>query len=162
VSNEGTHEGHAGNFKFETRQPIESLTSLTAGDGVLYAVAKGQVIELALEQRSWREVRRWNTWGGTAADRFGDTLHVAFHDGGLWVSDTDRQRVICFDPVTRRPLAVFGETDRAGDTLDLLASPRALAVRGRRAVVHDAANQRLMRLELDPAAATGVGAPSPP
>lgn len=147
VSNEGIHEGHAGDFKLETRQPLEGLTSLTAGDGVLYAVAKGQVIELALEQKSWREDRRWDTWGESPAERFGETLHVAFHDGRLWISDTDRQRVICFDPATRRPLAMFGTTDKPGDSLTGLDSPRAIAVRGQLAVVYDSGNQRLMRLE---------------
>lgn len=148
VSNEGTHEGHAGNFKLETREPLEGLTSLTAGDGVLYAAPKGQVIELVLDQKNWREARRWNTWGETPADRFGGTLHLAFHEGRLWISDTDRQRVICLDAANRRPLAMFGVTDRPGDDLTVLDSPRALAVRGGLAVVHDSGNQRLMRLEL--------------
>lgn len=147
VSNEGTHEEHAGDFKLKTRQPIDGLTSLTAGDGVLYAAAKGQIIELVLEERNWREVRRWNTWGESPAERLGGNLHLAFHEGRLWVSDTDRQRVICFDAATRRPLAMFGETDKPGDDLTALGSPRALAVRGGLAVVHDSGNQRLMRLE---------------
>ena len=147
VSSEGAHEGHAGNFKLETREPLDGLASLAAGDGILYATAKGQVIEFALDEMTWREARRWNTWGGTPADRFGGNLHLAFHDGRLWVSDTDRQRVICFDAATRRPLATFGTTDKPGDNLTSLGYPRALAVRGGLAVVHDSGNQRLMRLE---------------
>lgn len=148
VSNEGTHEGHAGNFKLETRELLEGLTSLAGGDGVLYAAAKGQVIELVLDQKNWREARRWNKWGETAADRFGGTLHLAFHEGRLWISDTDRQRVICLDAATRRRLAMFGTTDKSGDDLTVLDSPRALAVRGGLAVVHDSGNHRLMKLEL--------------
>jgi hypothetical protein len=147
VGNEGTHEGQAGDFHLETRPPLDGLTSLTAGDGILYAASNGQIIELALEQKSWSEVRRWNGWGEAPADRFGETLHVAFHDDRLWVSDTARQRVICFDSKTRQPLAIFGETDKAGDTLATLDSPRAIAVRGSLAVLFDSGNQRLMRLE---------------
>ena len=162
LGKEGTHEGSAGTFQLRTTRPLGRLTSLAAGAGTLYAAADGQVVELVPEDNHWREIRRWNSWGDDPSDHFGESLHLAFDDGRLWISDAARARVICFDPATRRPLAVFGETDRAGDTLDRLASPRALAVRGRRAVVHDAANQRLMRLELDPAAATAVKAPSPP
>jgi hypothetical protein len=66
----------------------------------------------------------------------------------LWISDTDRQRVICLDAATRRRLAMFGTTDKSGDDLTVLDSPRALAVRGGLAVVHDSGNHRLMKLEL--------------
>jgi hypothetical protein len=148
VGSEGTHEGPAGDFKLHGAVPIDGLTSLAAGEGVLYAAVKGEVIEFALKERNWRETGRWNSWGDHAADRFGASIHLACHDGRLWVSDSLRQRVICFDPATRRPLAVIGETDRAGDTLSRLHHPRAIAVRGLLAVVHDSANQRLMRLEL--------------
>ena len=147
LSNEGTHEGPAGSSKLRTTVPLAGLSSLAAGKDILYASAGGQVIELSPDGNDWKETRRWNSWGEGPADRFGEAIHLAFHDGRLWVSDTVRQRVACFDAVTRRPLAFFGETDRPGTSLLQLDSPRALAVRGPLAVVHDAGNQRLIRLE---------------
>lgn len=145
VSNEGTHEGTAGSFKLETTVPLENLTTLSGGDGIFYAAANGHVIEFSLSEMIWRETKRWNSWD---SDHFGNEIHLTFHEGRLWIADTTRHRVLCFDANTRKPLATFGRAGQSGDSLTHLNSPRTIAVRGRNAVVHDTENQRLLRMEL--------------
>jgi hypothetical protein len=53
-----------------------------------------------------------------------------------------------FDLRDGRMVASFGTADRAGDDLASLSNPARISARGMRAVVHDAANQRLVKLAL--------------
>lgn len=146
LGNDGTHQGSAGSCKLHTTVPLDGLTSLAGGDGLLYAAANGHVIEFSQDKMDWRETQRWNSWGENA-EQFGGEIHLTYHDGGLWVSDTLKHRVIRFDPTTRKPMASFGEAGKAGDSLLLLNEPRAIASREKLAVVFDSSNQRLMKLE---------------
>ncbi len=66
----------------------------------------------------------------------------------LWVADTTRHRVLCFSLASGAVLAQFGEMDKAGSDLAHVDSPEVLAGRGRRAVVFDRGNQRLVKLIL--------------
>jgi hypothetical protein len=56
--------------------------------------------------------------------------------------------VLVFPPSRRKPLAVFSTTDHAGSGLDALSCPETIAAGGRRAIVYDSGNQRLMKLRL--------------
>lgn len=111
----------------------------------LIAAVGGWVVVLERDGAGWRERERWRTWGGD--DGFGAAIWLAIDDGRLWIADRERNRVLCFDAATRKPLAVFGG-DAAGADLRHLSAPERIAAAGTRCVVHDAGNQRLIKLEL--------------
>lgn len=130
-------------------RPISVLTSLTAlDDDTMLASADGEVIVLSLSGITWREVGRWNQWGQSEDQHFGDTIYIASQGNYLWVSDTKRHRVLCFDLRTKQMIARFGTTDQSGNDLSHLDSPAVIAVRYSRAVVFDDRNQRLVKLKL--------------
>ncbi|WP_367874845.1 hypothetical protein [Luteolibacter sp. Populi] len=143
INSEGKYEGDGGPADLA----VSALTSL-ANTGDLHAAAAGQVIRFTQQGGSFREAQKWQSWGDDLASRFGDTIHLAASDGRLWVADTSRHRVLCFDAATRKFLASFGQTDHPGDGLAQLNRPTTLAARGNRAIVFDSANQRLLKLEL--------------
>ena len=149
IGPDGKFHSQSGAVELQTSVPLRELTSLaSSGPDALLGAADGQVIEFARAGNNWREVRRWNSWGDGDEARFGDKVFLAASQGRLWVADTARQRVVCFDPSSRKPLAAFGTVDRPGNDLALLHAPQVLAVNGRRAVVFDSGNQRLMKLEI--------------
>jgi sugar lactone lactonase YvrE len=151
IAPDGRFEGDAGDVRLQFAGPGADCTSLAMKDDETLLVAAGQVIELARDGAGWRESRRWNSWGAAAEERFGagHVIHIAADDGRLWVADTARHRVVCFDLKTGKPVATFGTADKAGTDLGSLTSPAAIAARGTRAVVHDAGNQRLLKLRLE-------------
>ena len=135
--------------QFLTSTPVKEWTSLAAtGPDSLIAAADGNVISLSQDGNNWKETRRWNSWGTEADSKFGGAIWISADEGKLWVSDSARHRVVCFDLSSGRELAVFGTKDLAGDNLARLDAPRVLAARGRRAVVFDSGNQRLVKLEI--------------
>lgn len=149
VGEDGAYRDEAGAVEFRPAVAAREWAALArVSDGALLGAADGAVVEFAPEGPSWKETRRWNSWGSGPDERFGPRIRIAADDGRLWVADTERHRVLCFDLATRRPLASFGRTDAAGTDLGSLSSPGVIAARARRAVVHDAGNQRLVRLEL--------------
>jgi hypothetical protein len=78
------------------------------------------------------------------------SLHLAAYGSWLLVSDTDRHRVLWLDWQQRTVLAQFGETDTAGDDPTHLKGPTLVALATTRAVVADAGNQRVLKLDLRP------------
>ncbi len=145
----GRYRGEAGAVALKTVAPAKAWTSLAVKDDrTLLGAADGAVIEMAPDGNDWKESRRWTSWGGGPAERFGGAVWIAADDGRLWVSDAKRHRVLCFDLKTGRGVASFGSADKAGADLASLDRPQVIAVRGRRAVVHDAGNQRLVKLRL--------------
>ncbi len=140
------------------KEQVNRLTSLAikpaAGENEcdrLFAAVDGAVVELARNETGFAEVARWNAWGDGADERFGQTIHIYAHSGRLWVSDTDRARALVFDIASgaSAPLAQFGATDKPGTSLETLDHPAAIAAYADRAVVYDAANQRLVKLEFE-------------
>ena len=130
-------------------KPITALTSLAPFDGeTLLASADGDVILLARSGNTWREEGRWHEWGEAEDQHFGNEIYIAFNDGQLWVSDTKRHRVLCFDLQRKRMIASFGTTNQAGNDLSHLDSPATIAARYMRAVVFDEKNQRIVKLRL--------------
>ena len=149
IGSDGKASGKAGELTLKGALPLKAITSLASlGADTLLAAADGQVVEFARESGVWRETLRWRQWGEGDDAHFGGAIYLAATEGRLWVADTERQRVLCFDAATRKPVATFGVPDQAGGDLSGLSRPQVLAANGRRAVVYDAGNQRLVRLEL--------------
>ena len=129
--------------------PLKSWTSLASdGQGNLLAAADGCIVVLAPIAGGFSEIRRWRSWGSAASDSFGSAVWIHADSGHLWVADNTRQRVLCFDVNSTQVLACFGSLDQAGDDLTHVDGPRLLAANGERCVVHDAGNQRLIKLLL--------------
>jgi hypothetical protein len=114
----------------------------------LLGAGDGAVIEFSADGNDWKETKRWSSWGDGAEDKFGGKVFITADARRLWVSDTQRSRVIAFDAKTCKPLATFGTPDKAGTDLNSLSAPQMLAARGARCVVHDGGNQRLLKLTL--------------
>ena len=149
IGTDGKPLSAAGTVDLQTATPVSQWTSLAVIGDKLIGAADGQVIELAREGDAWKETHRWNSWGDGPEMRLGAQIFLTASQGRLWISDTERQRVLCLDPANRKIIATFGMTDQAGNDLKSLSAPRVLAANGRRAVVFDSGNQRLMRLELE-------------
>ncbi len=148
IGDDGAYQGEAGPVALRAAAAGEWTSLAVRGDGALMGACGGAVVELAADGNDWREARRWSSWGPAPADRFGGRIYVAADEGRLWAADTERHRVICFDLGTGRPLGTFGACDRPGADLASLDRPTVIAARGRRGVVYDSGNQRLVRLML--------------
>ena len=134
------------------KEPLKALTTLASIDKErLFAGADGYILEFGSGVgKSWSETHRWNSWGAEG-DNFGGSVYVAYSQGRLWVSDSEKHRVLCFEFSDGKPalLAAFGVSGQPGDDLAKLRYPKAIAANGHRAVLFDSGNQRLVRLELD-------------
>jgi hypothetical protein len=138
----------------DLKGPGETLTGLMMkNDRTLLAAIDGQIVELVRDGSDWRERTRWQSWGDAPDARFGKSIHIACDGVNLLVADTERHRVLLFPPDGGEPIAQFGVTDRPGNGLDALNSPSLVAINGDQAVVYDAANQRLVKLDLSRAKA---------
>jgi hypothetical protein len=138
-----------GDVQLKTAQKTLRWTTLgLKSNTTLLAAADGQVIEFERDGLNWREVKRWNSWGDSPADSFGKRIYLCAADDRLWVSDTDRQRVLCFNLADGKLLGQFGQTDTAGTSQQMLSGPQIIAASGQRAVVYDATNQRLIKLSI--------------
>jgi hypothetical protein len=129
--------------------PVGHLTTLAMeNESVMLGAVDGAICEFALQGNTWEEVRRWNSWGTGSGDRFGSEVYITTDGSQLWVSDSTRNRVLCFDLQTKKVLGSFGQTDRPGDDLQHVSHPAAIAARHGRAVVFDRDNQRIVKLQL--------------
>ena len=71
-----------------------------------------------------RGLEREGRWSTFAPDRLGGRISISTDAGRLWVSDTERHRVLVFDISSGKLLASFGAADKPGDDLQSLSSPR--------------------------------------
>jgi sugar lactone lactonase YvrE len=148
INGNGEFAGEAGPTQLTTVTPVKEWTSLVyIGKDRMLGAADGYVIEFDRDGLTWKELRRWNSWGDAAKDKFGGKITISEDGGKLWISDTGRNRVLCFS--TDKLLAEFGEMDKAGDDLTHLNAPKTITARGNRAVVFDSGNQRLVKLEIN-------------
>ncbi|MBY0356383.1 MAG: hypothetical protein K2W82_00160 [Candidatus Obscuribacterales bacterium] len=118
-------------------------------DGLLLAAVDGSVVILSPTKDGWKELNRWSAWGTSGQERFGPRIFIAGDGDKLWVSDRERQRVLVFDALSQKCLAVYGRTDAAGNDLVSFNFPETIAVYHNRAVVFDSANQRLLKLSFE-------------
>ncbi len=146
IGEDGDYQADAGTVELKTAQPSKEWTSLGMKDEkTLLAAVDGAVIEFAPNGDGWTETKRWSSWGAGPTEKFGGRIRLAADAGRLWVSDEERHRIVCFEG---KSAVEFGTCDRAGGDLSSLDRPGVLAARDRRAVVFDAANQRLVKLAL--------------
>ncbi len=125
---------------------ITNATSLAClSDGRVLVGADGFVIEITRAEKSgdWMERQRWKSIGDL---QLGGDITLTADGKRVWISDTSNHRILCADEGLTTILAVFGG-DR-GDDLSHCDSPTTIAASGNRAVVYDAGNQRLLKLEL--------------
>lgn len=149
IDSGGAYRGDIGPVALKAATPGKEWTSLAMKDATtLLAAVDGQVVEMVRDGKDWKESRRWNSWGAGETEKFGAAVWITADDGRLWVADRERHRVVCFDLATGKPLAAFGTVDKKGADLAGLALPETIAARGRRAVVFDSENQRLVKLRL--------------
>ena len=142
IGSDGSYRGELGPVALRAAVPIKAWTSLAMKDAdTLLGAADGHVVEMTRDGTNWKESRRWR------AD-FGSAITITADSGRLWVADRERHRVVAFDMATGSPIAIFGAPDRAGTDLKSLSHPTTIAARGRRAVVYDSGNQRLVKLTL--------------
>jgi len=129
------------------RAPTD-IAALT--DGRLLLADGGRVLLLDPQENGYRVQWQFERWGRGPHQRFGKELRMAV--GGPWMllSDTQRHRVVWVDWMQRKVLAQFGETDKRGDDAEHLDAPTLVALRGTRALIADAGNQRILKLQLQP------------
>jgi sugar lactone lactonase YvrE len=118
-------------------------------DGRLFVADEGRVLFLRPRNAGLGVEWAWDNSDGPGG-AVGQRLHLAAYGSWLLVSDTDRNRVLWLDWQQRKVLAQFGETDTAGDDPTHLKGPRLVALHTTRAVVADAGNQRVLKLDLRP------------
>jgi len=135
--------------KLATAQTTMDWNNLAMPDNSsLIASADGNIIEFIADGDNWKEVKRWNSWGDKPDQKFGKTLYISLHNNLLWVSDTERHRVLCFKKDGNAFVGQFGKTDKPGTGLDELSRPTGISSRGSKAALIDADNERVMKLVL--------------
>jgi hypothetical protein len=132
---------------FEPQAPSD-IAALT--DGRLLLADQGRIMLLEPDGDGFRVAWQLDRWGEEPSQRLGQRLRFAVHGAWMLVSDTDRHRLCWLDWAERKLLGQFGETDRPGDDAGHLDSPTLVSLRGTRAVVADAGNQRVLKLMLMP------------
>jgi len=144
----GKPTGKGGEVTLQFSASVEKLTSLTSDGGErLWAGADGQLLEFTLEGNAWKETKRWKQWSEGADGALGEENYIAYGGGKLWVADTRNHRILLFDAGSGKLLGQAGTTGHPGSSLSMFDNPRALAANGNRAVVFDAGNQRLVKLQ---------------
>jgi len=129
------------------REPTD-LAALT--DGRLLVADAGGIEMLEPQGPAYRRAWRFDRWGDGPGERFGRRVRFALDGASLLVADCDRHRLVWLDWTRRKVLARFGRTDAAGPGPAELNAPEQVALRGTRAVVADAGNQRVVQLLLHP------------
>lgn len=147
VSDRGEFYVDFGKPQVSLTSPIKSATSLAqVSDDTYLLAADNAIITLRQEQDTYKETSRITRWGSGKDQELGNTVYVAAHSNRIWISDTDRHRVLVLDNTGKKLLASFGMTDKAGNDVDQLNKPTTITVNGERCVFYDSANQRLVRL----------------
>lgn len=126
--------------------PAVQITSLAlTADRRVLAGATGCILELerAGKAGDWRERSRI---AAIAGEPLAGEVRISASAGRLWLSDAGNHRVLLCDQALTKVLARFGGS--AGTDLAHCDRPAEIAAAGDRAVLHDAGNQRILKLEL--------------
>ncbi len=148
IGTNGQFRENAGDVTLQTAEKAPGpWTSLAMKDEqTLLAAAGSRILEFAPDGDGWKETRRRDAFDG--AGKLRGPVRIAAHAGRLWLADEGAHRVLCIDLATGRLLAAFGRAGAAGTDLTHLSSPTTIAAHATRAVVHDAGNQRLLKLRI--------------
>jgi hypothetical protein len=147
VSSDGQLQKVLGGFRLEVGVAVKRWASIAVeSDSCLLAAGDGEIYRFAASEDGFISQGRWSPSSSDEKTRFGGRIMIASDAGLLWVADTKRHRVLCFDLVSRNLVGQFGRTDTAGAGIDSLNSPTTIACRGARAVVFDSENQRVVKL----------------
>lgn len=147
IDADGHFHGDLGATALSAASPVAHWTSLAMKNAsTLIAGGDGAVIEFTRMGTSWTESKRWTSWGTADTQHFGTAITLAADGHSLVISDASRSRVLCFDLATGALRSSFGTMDAPGSDLASVTAPSTIAVSGRRVVVFDAGNQRLMKL----------------
>ncbi|HSI86950.1 MAG: hypothetical protein ACAI35_12610 [Candidatus Methylacidiphilales bacterium] len=151
VSSRGSSSNSA-KIPLETSSGITSLTSIASPDGLkLYAAADGAIVEFAVAPEEtgnadspggYTEKTRWKGWGTAESETFGGRVYVAADKDRVWISDTEKNRVLCFGADKQLIAAFTGEGDEALD------KPTVISANAEQAVVYDSGKQRIVKLKL--------------
>ncbi|MGE9290682.1 MAG: hypothetical protein ACQKBT_06820, partial [Puniceicoccales bacterium] len=144
---DGRPQGEMEAVELSGVEPMKELTSAAVDlDGDLWVAAKGEVIQIERMDGAWKEKSRWKQWSGKPSGSLGDRIYLAISGNHLWVSDTNRNRVLVFDISSGDPEPVYhaGQLDQPGNDLESFERPAVIAAKGLRAVVFDSGNQRLV------------------
>jgi len=137
-----------------TRVAIDSaeLTAPTdvalCEDGSIVVADAGRIWQLQPTDASWKVLRQYE---GPPGDPLGEHVRMAIDGQWMVLSDSRRHRLLWIDLTDWKLLGQWGTTDRAGNTTEQLDQPTLVAIVGRRVVVADTSNQRIVQLELAPA-----------
>jgi hypothetical protein len=145
---EGRYRADRAAVTLATAQPVKEWTSLAMAGDTLLGGADGHVISFARDGENWKEIKRWNSWGGSAEQKFGARIHLSGDGKTLVVADRERHRILGFTTDGGAPQWSFGAVDKAGTDLATMDHPETVAIRNGRVVVHDSGNQRLLKLRL--------------
>jgi len=137
-------------LRIEGEAPKAPTDIAALADGTLLVADEGRIVALERRGDAYRVAWQLDHWGAGHAERFGKSLRLAVDGASMLVSDTDRHRVLWFDWPQRRLVGQLGATDAAGGGPARLRGPTLVALRGTRAVVADAGNQRVVKAELSP------------
>jgi hypothetical protein len=134
---------HIDNARWEARTAADSLKAPTdiaaLLDGRLIVADSGRILILESRDEAFAVQR--------AIDGFGTTVRFAVDGPWMLVSDTERHRVVWLEWATGK---VLGELGGLGAGPQQLRSPTVVSLRGTRAVVADAGNQRIIKVVLEP------------
>jgi hypothetical protein len=147
VAPDGQLQRVLGGFRLEVGVAIKSWTSLAIEDAQhLLAAGDGTIYCFASTEDGFVSQGLWSPVVTDDRSRLGDQIMLASDAGLLWVADTNRHRVLCYDLSSKKMVGQFGTTDKAGSDCQSLNRPTTIACRGVRAVVFDSENQRIVKL----------------
>lgn len=147
VGSDGQLQKVLGGFRLEVGVAIKRWASIaTEGGNYLLAAGDSEIYRFSASDDGFISQGQWSPASPNEKTQFGSMIMIASDAGLLWVADTTRHRVLCFDLISRRLVGQFGRTDTAGAGNDSLNRPTTIACRGARAVVFDSENQRIVKL----------------
>ena len=77
VDSNGKPSGDPVEVVLQATGPLKTVTSfVSVAPDTLVVAADGELVEFAWKDKTWTETKRWNTWGGGLADRFGARIFV--------------------------------------------------------------------------------------
>lgn len=161
VAANGAFRAVVGPVELKLTSQNPSVTSLgVLPDGTLLAADCGAIVFLRADGGNFQETLRVTEWDKARDKRFGSVLYLADDRSGVWVSDTENNRVLLFSTQQRggggRADELVLQSAFTGDPrCGALDKPRRVAACGGRAVVLDSGNQRLVKLAVVPPAGNG-------